>query len=123
MKNKQALIVADLTSFLENSDSCRWSGLTGEVFEALKQELVDVDESGEVAARLVMMLSKNFGGAQLYFPRATALKIHIRNNAIWRDFNGKNITQLVREYGLSQPAVYRIIQQKRKEHQTTQEEG
>jgi len=51
----------------------------------------------------------NFGGTQVYIPKADSLAQNERCTALWRDFDGRNVEQLARKYRISTVHVYRIV--------------
>lgn len=53
------------------------------------------------------------GGRQFYIPTAKVLEVGIRDNQLLQDFNGANVDDLARKYGLSIQRVYDIIKKQR----------
>ncbi len=49
------------------------------------------------------------GGEFLYFPKRSTLERDLRREAILGEFNGSNIRQLARKYGLSERHVRSIL--------------
>ena len=58
------------------------------------------------------------GGEFLYFPKRSTLERDLRREAILREFDGTNVRQLARKYGLSERHV-RSILQKEGPHKTS----
>jgi Mor family transcriptional regulator len=58
------------------------------------------------------------GGEFLYFPKRSTLERDLRREAILRKFDGTNLRQLARKYGLSERHV-RSILQKEGPHKTS----
>jgi Mor family transcriptional regulator len=58
------------------------------------------------------------GGEFLYFPKRSPLERDLRREAILREFDGTNLRQLARKYGLSERHV-RSILQKEGPHKTS----
>lgn len=58
------------------------------------------------------------GGEFLYFPKRSTLERDLRRQAILREFDGTNLRQLARKYGLSERHV-RSILQKEGPHKTS----
>ena len=50
------------------------------------------------------------GGEFLYFPKRSTLERDLRRAAILREFDGTNLRQLARKYGLSERHVRSILQ-------------
>ena len=51
------------------------------------------------------------GGDYIYVPKRTSLERDLRRKAIAREFNGANVKQLARKYGISDRHVRTIIQE------------
>lgn len=51
------------------------------------------------------------GGEFLYFPKRSTLERDLRRQAILQEFDGGNIRQLARKYGLSERHVRTIVHQ------------
>ena len=58
------------------------------------------------------------GGEFLYFPKRSTLERDLRRQAILREYDGTNLRQLARKYGLSERHV-RSILQKEGPHKTS----
>ncbi len=56
-----------------------------------------------------LRLSELMGGQTIYIPQARKLTSHMRNRAICRDFNGKNVRALALQYRLSDRQIRRIL--------------
>lgn len=64
------------------------------------------------AQRLVVGLANYFGGIQTYIPRNDKLQAMLRNIAIYNASNkGAGVSQLAREYGLTDMQIYTIIKE------------
>ena len=51
------------------------------------------------------------GGEFLYFPKRSTLERGLRREAIIREYNGANIRQLSRKYGLTERYIRTILQE------------
>lgn len=51
------------------------------------------------------------GGEFLYFPKRSSLERGLRRKAIAEEFDGSNVRQLSRKYGLSERHIRTILQQ------------
>ncbi|EGQ7799312.1 Mor transcription activator family protein [Vibrio parahaemolyticus] len=91
----------------------RWPELMLTVFNALKDELSKLNLNDEYALILLARLCKDTGGLQYYFPKGDALEHQLKRMHIWRDFNGNNVPELSRRYGISTQNVYAAIRQMR----------
>lgn len=56
-----------------------------------------------------MQLAQVFSGNSVYFPKLDRSLLTLRNQAIRRDFNGANIKELARRWGLSARHVRHIV--------------
>lgn len=52
------------------------------------------------------------GGEFLYFPKRSTLERDLRRKAILGEFDGTNLRQIARKYGLSERHVRSILQQR-----------
>lgn len=71
-----------------------------EVYQEMA-EVIGVDQT--------MQLAQVFSGSSVYFPKLDRSLLDVRNAAIRRDFNGANIKQLARRWGLSARHVRHIV--------------
>ncbi len=51
------------------------------------------------------------GGELIYFPKRSTLERDLRRQAIHREFNGANVREISRKYGLSERHVRTILQE------------
>jgi len=58
------------------------------------------------AQALVRGLRRRLGGQELYIPAPNRTE---RDAAIRRDFNGSNLDQIMKRYGLSRSRIYEIL--------------
>lgn len=81
--------------------------------------------SGEPEARAVDLsitvlaaLARYHGGRMFYLPTGDTLDIALRNNRLWREYKGRpeDVDRFMRETGLTQQAVYRILADQRALH-------
>lgn len=71
---------------------------------------VEPEAAGALAHVVVTELRALAGGDDLYIPAAEK---HLRDEAIRREFNGRNIEEVRKKYGLSRSQVYRIANRRR----------
>lgn len=72
------------------------------------------DEAGQIATRATLDLAEYAGGRQVYIPRVARLRRALRDAEIWEKFTGDNVSQLAREYRLTEQRIYNILAGKRK---------
>ncbi|GHU04291.1 hypothetical protein FACS1894205_2280 [Alphaproteobacteria bacterium] len=90
------------------------------VEETLVSQGVPESEAREASEELAYQLHRRWAGITLSFPdkddlARARLKAHILS-----DFNGRNIDELCREYGVSERFVYKIIKANQTEKSSTQ---
>ncbi|CNE96006.1 TPA: Mor transcription activator family protein [Yersinia enterocolitica] len=101
---------------LEGGDSerGRFPELLKQINELLRCELERLGGNGKHSLELVVAISKQIGGSQVYFPRGQVLEDLVRDMRIWRDFDGHNIHELVERYHVTYKTVYKAIRRMRK---------
>lgn len=63
----------------------------------------------DLAALIADELCADFGGGQFYMPNLRNVKLWSRDEAIRRDFSGRNHRELARKYKISEPRIYQIV--------------
>jgi len=66
------------------------------------------------ARRTIMLLAHYFGGQVIYLPRNEKLRLALRNQQIWYEFNGHNIQSLAKKHKLTETMIYGILKAQRK---------
>ncbi|MGH8782092.1 Mor transcription activator family protein [Paraburkholderia sp.] len=66
-----------------------------------------------IAADMALLVGDSicteFGGTQIYVPRALTYRLSQRDAEIFREFRGDNFPQLARKYGLSEMQLRNIV--------------
>ncbi|MDG4595509.1 MAG: Mor transcription activator family protein [Candidatus Contendobacter sp.] len=75
------------------------------------------EDAGPQALRIVDALRRELGGSLIYIPKDTARARRQRNDAIVREFTGRNHDALARKYGVSTLHVYRLLAAARQRRQ------
>ena len=57
----------------------------------------------------LLRLSDTYGGTSIYIPQRRELLKNRTYNAIYREFDGSNVDQLVKKYGGSKSTIYKIV--------------
>lgn len=57
----------------------------------------------------LLKLADEFGGTSIYIPQRRELMKNWVYNAIYREFDGSNVDQLVNKYGVSKSTIYKIV--------------
>ena len=91
-----------------------------ELCDDLTHELLrnkhDESNAAALASKLAGALAHYMGGRAVYLPTGDTLFQALRNNALYNDWKGRNIDELSRKYGLSNPQVYAVIKEQRALH-------
>lgn len=98
----------------ESGENARFPALLAELNALLRSELERLGGNPQHSLELVIAISKQIGGIQVYFPRGQALEFLIRDMKIWRDFTGNNIDELAHRYDVTYKTVYKAIKRIRK---------
>lgn len=104
-KNKD--VHSAILSRLENDKT-----LLGEVFTCLRKELEGQLSESEIIS-VFCCICDYFGGTQVYFPSGDSLKNVVTGFLIYKEFNGKNVHELVKKYKSSEQHIYRLVEKHR----------
>jgi len=91
--------------------------IAGSLPEVLTQALqvageMDEAAAGELVRRIVRWGAENgFARSEYYWPAATPEDRRSRDAAIRAEFNGRNLLEVCRRYGVSPATVYRAARQ------------
>ena len=75
---------------------------------------LDESQARRQAQEIIVALSNHIGGRQIYFPRSERLEAAIRDNFIYREFNGCNHQALADKNKLTKQQIYNIIAQQKR---------
>lgn len=103
-----------LTHLDDSTEGSRFPALLSELNALLRTELERLGYDPRHSLELVVAISKQIGGMQVYFPRGQALEYLVRDMHIWRDFTGDNVHELVEKYHVTYKTVYKAIKRMRK---------
>lgn len=96
----------------------KWpQGLTDilSVIEAAYRRAGDDEHAARVRAfRAVHALAHFHGGHSFYLPKGERLAIALRDREIYERHNGANVTELAREYRITEVQIYSILAEQRK---------
>lgn len=114
---------AEIGELLEHIDDVAddpraWPGSLADLVDVLADDALarghDEEDAFSEARRTIALIAHYWGGRMCYLPRNDKLKIALRDNQIWRQFKGDNITALGIKYKLTDMQVYNIIKHQRK---------
>jgi len=63
-----------------------------------------------VGMEKTIQLAKEFGGANIYFPKMDVVQRAVRDRVIKREFTGYNIRRLAIKYNLTESRIREIVQ-------------
>ena len=89
-----------------------------EVFTAalMREYKLNQEQAANQARTITYEMAMYFGGNQVYLPKGDKLQRAIRDNAIWKNFNGRNIHELVTQYRLTHQQIHNIVREQRALH-------
>ncbi|EEE2001861.1 transcriptional regulator [Salmonella enterica subsp. enterica serovar Kotte] len=104
-----------------SGENSRFPTLLAELNALLRTELERLGGNPQHSLELIVAISNQIGGMQIYFPRGQSLEYLVRDMRIWRDFTGGNIPELVERYHVTYKTVYKAIKRMRRlEHRKHQ---
>ncbi len=76
--------------------------------------LDDLQEQHRAYAEIIgidnlLRLSDNFGGTSIYIPQRKELEKNRIYSRIYSEFDGSNLQELTKKYGVSKSTVYKIV--------------
>lgn len=83
---------------------------------ALKGQAIKDQDAGALARAVVYGWAKYQGGRMFYLPTGDTLDRALRDARLWAEYSGRpeDITRFMRETGLTEQAVYRILAEQRR---------
>lgn len=107
-------LLNNVTDIADENVRQRWPSTLQSLSEVLNSELKRSNiEDPHLADKLTIALGHYFGGRDIYIPNGTKLKSALRNIAIWREYNGRNIEMLANRYKLTERQITEIIREQR----------
>lgn len=77
--------------------------------------------AAEFGRRVADMLAEDWGGTSVYIPKDELRRLRKRNSRIYNEFNGGNVADIARKYGISEQRVYVILKEERQRRRTSQQ--
>lgn len=71
-------------------------------------------EATELARNMAHDLCAEHGGSFMYVPKDMSYELSQRDMDIFTEFNGRNLHQLVKKYGVTHTRIYQIVAQVKK---------
>lgn len=81
---------------------------------------MDEDAARQIAQDIAGDVARDWGGQSIYIPMDLGAQRAARNERIFKEFTGDNQSELAAKYGLSVPAVYRILKEEIERRRTPQ---
>ncbi|MFN3879820.1 MAG: Mor transcription activator family protein [Nitrincola lacisaponensis] len=82
---------------------------------------VDADIANQVGIAIADHLARHWGGQMITIPKDYFFGIAKRDAEIWAKFNGRNQSDLARQYGMTLRGIYKVLDRMRS-RDTTQPE-
>lgn len=93
--------------------------ILGELLQLVATELreagLDMTSANDIAWRTTEKVRDRWGGQGIYIPQAVSFETLERYRRLWDRFNGNNVSELAREFDLSEQAVYKALRYMREE--------
>lgn len=67
----------------------------------------------DFSQKVIIVIAHHLGGRMFYLPRDRKLRLALRDDAIWREFDGANVHELAQRYELTTNRVYQILAEQR----------
>lgn len=103
--------------YMHYQRNVKWPAALAELYDIISDGLKGAgykqEDCQSISGVVLKALSFMAGGRQFYIPTAKVLEVGIRNNQLLQDFNGANVDDLARKYGLGIQQVYAIIRKQR----------
>ena len=126
MSQQEAFVTedAELAALLERSGDLldvahTWPKTLAELTDVLCTyftRALPAEQALDQAQKVIIVIAHHLGGRMFYLPRDEKLRQALRDDAIWRQFNGTNVTELAREHDLTPNRIYQIIADQRALH-------
>lgn len=100
-----------MTNAIQKETTLFYIELMQSIQSSLEKSGVKQDKAALAAKAARDQIRQEMGGFQIYIPVAREIDICTRNASIHCDFNGSNVRELARSYGLSLQYVYRILKE------------
>lgn len=78
-----------------------------------RQSGLNCEDADRMALALVEVMTENWRGRNINFPKGTTMRLLKRDLAIWREFDGGNHSDLAEKYDVTTVWVYSIIRKVR----------
>ncbi len=95
------------------------SDLATQICNVLVSRGTEKKQARDVAAVVTEHVLQHWGGQQIYIPKGLQFKLLIRHQEIFRKWNGHNVVELSREYGVSRQRLYQILKKERQRQRAT----
>ncbi|HDR1236143.1 TPA: hypothetical protein QB278_001736 [Pasteurella multocida] len=76
---------------------------------AVEVAVDEYSDKDEIKAKIIQLIFEKIGGIVLYIPRGIKSSNTARNKLIIAKYDGKNVKELARAFGLSEQWIYSIL--------------
>ena len=95
----------------------RWPQALSEIHDQLQATALRLGLPADVAANLARQqcvdLATYAEGRSIYLPNGQRVRNELRDQEIYRRYNGRNMPELVKHYRLTEVRIYQIIDEQR----------
>lgn len=84
------------------------------VFDEFLSRAKELELGEKETVKFICLMVAVFGGSQIYLPNDETFKLLVIYRLIYNDFTGNNTSELSRKYGMSVPAIQRVVKACRK---------
>jgi len=100
-----------MTIKISNDDDA--VSLRFEITAILREEIGFHEQyAATLAEPIVNGLKKRFSGQEIYIAKNPRPDVALRNEEIRREFNGRNLEDMMTKYGLGKTSIYKIVSKK-----------
>lgn len=85
-----------------------------EAYERLQK--LGIEDAGDIAVSIAEAVRHSHGGTAMYIPLGDDFERAQRNREIWEKFNGTNMSDLAREYKMTERQMGEIVRGQRFAH-------
>lgn len=99
----------------------RWPKLLADMVDVMadhfqRRRNLPEEEAAAEATQVITVIAHYFGGRLTYIPKDEKLQLALRDNLIWREFNGRNVPELAGRHKLTEAQIYNVIKEQRTFH-------
>ena len=70
---------------------------------------LDAEDAKRIGWEIAEHVRGHFAGELIYIPKGRQFEANQLHQAIWEKFNGNNVAELVAEFKMAEPSIYRVL--------------